>query len=692
MTKLEWGRVGSKFYEAGVDRGVLYVNGVGVPWVGLISVDEKPTGGVPTPYYIDGFKYANVATAEEFEATIEAFSAPAEFRACDGTVSIQNGLFVTEQPKKAFGFAYRTGVGNDVDGLDHGYKLHLVYNALAESNGRTNQTLSDNPEPNSYSWDISTSPISPIGYRPTAHIVVDSRSTDPVTLGYLEGILYGAEGIDPRLPDADEIMAIMGMPNTGTSFVVNLLGYATSSTDSAVNLASNSSFERPGTPYEFRRNLAVSPLAVTPLAPANRIGWKTGRWFGSTPSAGVYSFVANAEDGPILPDGTQIETYLRKTWTVEPAAMINTGDTGFDNTYSGNQGFPVTPGDILAISGYVRPSVARNFEVGVYPNDASGVMVGSRWRSPLKIVQANTWERVSAVYTVPAGISFLQIVIDSTSSADNGAEKWVVGSTLDGTGLLVEKVEVIRDLFWGGKSEEDFVCTWVGTPNDSESIMTSTGVYDVNSGYPADGVVNVHSVEWAKSGTKSLRQIPTRKSTTPDQWKAASSIAVPTPTVETPRTFRATARMTGPIVGSSRRYVYVRLNGGSILAQSAIFPNVAGEHLVEVSWIHPAGGSVSITLEHGGYVGSGDIWWDDMSITDDPYSDAAFHGEIPVVVKNQRVTPTWVSATYGRSQATYYTLLETPGNVGDAYILDGNLWVFDENGYWVNRGPDPLAV
>jgi hypothetical protein len=202
MARVTWGDAGQRFYEAGADRGVLYVgDDAGVPWNGLTSVRENPSGGEPQPFYIDGFKYINLASAEEFEASIDAFSSPAAFGVCDGTMLIANGLSITQQHRQEFNLCYRTMLGNDVAGLDYGYKLHLVYKALAKPASRANRSLNDSPEPNTLSWDITTAPPRITGYRPTAHMVVNSRTTPTELLAELEDMLYGTEFTDPYMPE-----------------------------------------------------------------------------------------------------------------------------------------------------------------------------------------------------------------------------------------------------------------------------------------------------------------------------------------------------------------------------------------------------------------------------------------------------------------------------------------------------------
>lgn len=208
MTRLTWGDSGERFYETGVDRGVLYTNGVGVPWNGLTAVKESPSGAEPTPYYIDGVKYRNLSAAEEFEATIEALTSPTEFNVCDGVAQIHNGLFVSEQPREPFDLCYRNLIGNDLDGEDHGYKIHLVYNALTTPSERANGTLTDTPEAMSLSWAISTMPPTLVNRRPSAHFVIDSRTTDPAVLVDLEDILYGSATLTASIPTATELVAL----------------------------------------------------------------------------------------------------------------------------------------------------------------------------------------------------------------------------------------------------------------------------------------------------------------------------------------------------------------------------------------------------------------------------------------------------------------------------------------------------
>lgn len=218
MTKLDWSAPGQRLYEMGVDQGVLYVGGIGYAWPGLVSVSESTSGGDPKPFYIDGYKYLNLASAEDYAATIEAFSCPAEFGPCDGAGIIQNGLIATQQPRKSFGFSYRSRIGNDTQGTDYGYKIHVIYNALAGPSNQKYSTLSDKDTPDTRSWDITTLAPSITSIRPTAHFVIDSTTTDPATLVTVENTLYGSDDSDATLPLVADLIAMFGVDVSDAGF------------------------------------------------------------------------------------------------------------------------------------------------------------------------------------------------------------------------------------------------------------------------------------------------------------------------------------------------------------------------------------------------------------------------------------------------------------------------------------------
>lgn len=202
----EWNKQGQRYFEDGIDRGVLYtLDGRGVPWNGLTAVEEKVNGGDPGSYYIDGVKYLNVPGPEEYSATLKAFTYPREFEVHDGSLDNGLGLQFENQPRHPFGLCYRTLIGNDVDGIKHAYKLHLIYNVLASPTDKSYKTIGDNVDPMDFSWALNVTPEPMLGMRPTAHLVVDSRRTDPFLLRELEEILYGTKDKPARLPTGAEL-------------------------------------------------------------------------------------------------------------------------------------------------------------------------------------------------------------------------------------------------------------------------------------------------------------------------------------------------------------------------------------------------------------------------------------------------------------------------------------------------------
>lgn len=222
MAKLVWDKTGERLYETGVRNGVLYIPTAGVynkgyAWNGLTAVTESPSGAEATALYADDIKYLSLMSTEEFGATIEAYTYPDEFAACDGSAELADGVMIGQQKRNTFGMCYKTAIGNDVDGYDHGYKLHLIYGALAKPSERAYATVNDSPEATTFSWEITTTPVNVTGAKPTASIVIDSTKVDKAKLTALEEILYGKNGtgdgqtgaVDPRLPLPDEIKTLM---------------------------------------------------------------------------------------------------------------------------------------------------------------------------------------------------------------------------------------------------------------------------------------------------------------------------------------------------------------------------------------------------------------------------------------------------------------------------------------------------
>lgn len=216
MAKLVWDKSGERLYETGVKQGVLYVQDTagtypkGVAWNGLTAVTESPSGAEATALYADDIKYVNLVSAEELGGTIEAYMYPDEFAECDGSFALTPGMYIGQQDRKTFGLCYRTTVGNDTDSNNHGYKLHLIYGALAAPSEKAYATINDSPEAITFSWEFKTTPVNVTGHKPTASIVIDSTKVDAEKLAALEKILYGDDAGDgPRLPLPDEVLSTL---------------------------------------------------------------------------------------------------------------------------------------------------------------------------------------------------------------------------------------------------------------------------------------------------------------------------------------------------------------------------------------------------------------------------------------------------------------------------------------------------
>ena len=214
MSRIVWDKTGERLYETGTKNGVLYpqVAGAypkGVAWNGLTAVTESPSGAEATALYADDIKYLNLMSAEEFGATVEAYTYPDEFAACNGESELATGVTIGQQKRKAFGLCYSTALGNDVDGNDHGYKLHLIYGAMAAPSEKAYATINDSPEAITFSWELTTTPVAVNGFKPTASITIDSTKVDEAKLTALEDVLYGSESEEARLPLPDEIATMM---------------------------------------------------------------------------------------------------------------------------------------------------------------------------------------------------------------------------------------------------------------------------------------------------------------------------------------------------------------------------------------------------------------------------------------------------------------------------------------------------
>lgn len=287
MAVLSWDNVGERFYETGVDRGVLYIPNAGVyddgvAWNGLVSVTESPSGAEPNAQYADNIKYLNLISAEELSATLEAFTYPIKFGECDGSASPSAGISVGQQVRKPFGLSYRTKLGNDVAAADYGYKLHLLYGGTAAPTEKAYTTINDSPEAITFSWEISTNPVSVTGLQPTSLLTIDSTKVSASGLAALEAALYGTAGTSPRLPLPDEVIgmfagSITAVTPTAPTFV---------STTGVITIPSVT-----GVTYRRADTNAVVTGTTT-------IAGTTGASLviKAAPSNGTYRFSTNADD------------------------------------------------------------------------------------------------------------------------------------------------------------------------------------------------------------------------------------------------------------------------------------------------------------------------------------------------------------------------------------------------------------
>lgn len=287
MTKLLWDQTGERFYETGVEKGVLYIptGGVydhGYAWNGLTTVTESPSGAEATPMYADNIKYLNLVSIEEFGGTIEAYTYPDEFAECDGTGIPSPGISIGQQTRKLFGLSYRTKIGNDVDQGDYAYKLHLVYAALAAPSEKAYATENETPEAITFSWAFSTTAVSVTGRKPTSVITIDSSLVTALNLAALEDALYGTSGTDPRLPLPDEVISMFA----GTQTSVTPAAPTFVSTTGVITIPTVT-----GVRYRRADTNAIVTGTVTIAG-----GSGASLVIRATPTDGTYKFTPNSDD------------------------------------------------------------------------------------------------------------------------------------------------------------------------------------------------------------------------------------------------------------------------------------------------------------------------------------------------------------------------------------------------------------
>jgi hypothetical protein len=285
MAVLTWDNVGERYYETGVDRGVLYiptggVYSMGYAWNGLVSVTESPSGAEPNAQYADNIKYLNLLSVEGFGGTIEAFTYPPEFAACDGTTIQNAGVVVGQQSRQVFGLSYRTRLGNDALGDDYGYKLHLVYGCLASPSEKAYSTINDSPEPITFSWEFSSTPVAVTGLKPTSVVTVDTTKITGGQLTTLTNALWGTAGTSPRLPLPDEVITMAA----GAQTLVTPTAPSFTSPTITIPTVTGVTYRRADT------NAVVTGSVTVGTSPGDKLVIR------ATPASGAYAFTANSDD------------------------------------------------------------------------------------------------------------------------------------------------------------------------------------------------------------------------------------------------------------------------------------------------------------------------------------------------------------------------------------------------------------
>lgn len=463
MTKLIWDAAGQRYYEAGVDRGVLYPNviGTGVPWSGLTAVNETPTGGEATPNYADGVKYFNDTSAEEFAASIEAFTYPEEFALCDGSASNGRGLSFGQQTRMSFGLSYRTMIGNDLDGLDHGYKIHLVYNALASASEHPHGTVTDTPDVPTLNWEITTTPISIPGRRPTAHLTIDSRTTNKDLLSYLEGFLYGSTGISSRLPQPGMLVSLFDQWNSpGLSVPMNFLGIGSTLMRTMVNEAINSSFEASGTTSDVLYNLIPNPSMERSVQQVASVYNEAinGSFEGGTNPTDIRR---NKVFNPRLTTNTYYSLGGNATVAVQsPGAIVtHTNGAAAGNAYVAPHVTALTAGKTYSWRIQVEELVGTvNFSAGIHSSPGAILNYGTTVRNG-KMLTA------FGLFTAAVDNALAMILLDFAGPG-LGEQYRIVASTFE------ESTTSITSFFDGDTpATPDITYKWSGTAGSSESIM-----------------------------------------------------------------------------------------------------------------------------------------------------------------------------------------------------------------------------
>jgi len=608
MAKLVWGATGQRKFEVGVDRGVLYPNdGPGVPWNGLISVSEKIVGGGATPYYVNGYKYLNDTAPEDFEASIEAYTYPDEFAEIDGTAFDGNGLAFGLQPRQEFSLSYRTLLGDDVNGTSLGYRIHLVYNALASPTEKNHQTQDSNVDPLTFSWDLTTRPVSVSGRRASAHYYIDSTKTAPGLLSYVEGYLYGADGIEPRIPSMMQLASLFEFWKFTSA--LNFVGKISADRATLTNLATNPSFESlSGSVVTVQTNLATNPSFQNPGA---AITVRSNLCTNPNPKTTArYSGVALSS--------------VAAQWDATRFAVRSTADgSATPYVFSAPSDTSLVAGDKIAIR--VKTRATRPYRIQAHTNNGNYYfpegLITVDGTSPL------TWRESVILLTLDRAVSttdLFNVAMVSTAGAGTSGDIFEMGD------VLIEKAPVALAYFDGDTTNAgDFIYIWNGTaPSSSQKQGTGITQYPT----PASVAYAVQSSDWSAFGGKSLRLIST--------YSARGSAYTEIASVGNPRGLEAGKTYTlgvthrraekYPTGGAAATVVLTGTTGGTNNV-TYTFPNEVGEQRAKLVFTVPSSGNWYLRLYNNGMMGDPDVWFDALSIYEGNVSNAYYDGNTPNV-------------------------------------------------------------
>lgn len=641
MTKLTWGASGERRYETGLDRGVFYpLSGPGVAWNGLTSVSEKSTGGDVTTHYQDGVMFKNVASSEEFEASLTSYSSPPGFDACDGMSSIAKGLFVTQQPRKTFGFSYRTLVGNDLAGNDHGYKIHLVYNALAAPADRQRSTVGGSTQPLDLTWDISALPPAANGYKPTAHFVIDSRTTSPLVLTFLEMILYGSDSGAPRLITPSELVELFSKQFPPVSGKIQYRGTL------------------PNT------KTVLNNFVTVPISDEAQLGPVVQAWIEknagsrslvSDPVLGKYleyvgSSQTNSVEGQVRKVVEAADGFTMNSW-VAVSAEVMPGDYA---THVGYQTRLVGVDDVSVSPGF---STVRTIE----PDKFTRVTHAAR------LIEASTADRVVAAEFFSVAEPVANQLKDPKML---DATKWFVspgGTPVFGAaGTGMDESSEGSYVFAAGNSVSYLytISTFTAASVLAEGIkLIAREQLKLSSWFKSDQEIPANGVRmsiWFQTFGSPVGQV---------SYSLTNPLPIP---ANTWGEVSGLATVPASYTGTPRAYLYFNKMASTPGAVTLSTPSVVRVRKLRIKKAISAIGSTEA----------------------EALARVAlyFDGSSEIVMERQEARGAWLGDVgASKSRLTYYDQLKTaPAQSGYLYEIEGSLWLFNDSGYWMNLGGSPV--